>query len=654
MGKYSELVVTLITRRKVQEQQLGKYNSYISDKAAYASLSEQVVKRKEFFIDGKLKVNSNTKPLDNREVYDILSKFQDDYTILAREFLGVPIPYTTMIEKMSELDFNIARGTATNDDYLDLIHILDREQEIFGLERVKRLKELLFGVTSEDAKRELKFLLNDICTCLAKDVLGFISRKMLNKEFGLTGYDAESAQEARKIVKAIKKFQEKFSSDGRIIVSFSREEITEFEKLLTSTGSNAKRAREIATMIRADQGITQDDNANNDLLIKTSKRDTVNFDNLDMSKFTNEEQRVIETIKRITEDNKVGNKRYDAVGLDISERLKAYKGNDIEDILSDVKGLLNHIYSDKDSVIAIFIVIIEIFEKNELKKTRKQHVKELDKIVGSLDKIIYSIHRKYQYTMEAYEKTEDMLRRKEDVRDFYLPTANELIELTEINDLDDLIADKIVEYKEYIAMQKAENAIGDSKPLGENTDNLVFCLEDMSFSDDGSKTEFIGSVRNLAYRNLRDLRIILNPKKRITRLRKTIEFGEEIDFVNYFKRNGRRPHFVPYILGSSGEYRTGLIKFEPSTIVKTYLDEKYGLSNTSAYYGIFMIVPRGSNYNELESYVENEVEKIEKLARLFSSENPTVEELRILDERIKQMLDVKNEIVKNIESSSQK
>ena len=166
----------------------------------------------------------------------------------------------------------------------------------------------------------------------------------------------------------------------------------------------------------------------------------------------------------------------------------------------------------------------------------------------------------------------------------------------------------------------------------ENTDNLVFCLNnDIDLSQEGFRKEFAGTVSELESKSSREL-LIRPGRKGMTRLRKNTESNGEKDFVKYLENRYRTHlHFVPYRYSGSSFYRTGLIKFEPSAKVKSFLEERYGLSKQSAYYGIFMIITTiaadHSEYSRLHEYVFNNYEDIEKIALLFASENPDYDKL---------------------------
>ncbi len=128
-------------------------------------------------------------------------------------------------------------------------------------------------------------------------------------------------------------------------------------------------------------------------------------------------------------------------------------------------------------------------------------------------------------------------------------------------------------------------------------------------------------------------------RKGMSKIRKSTETNKEKDFIEYLENKYKvHLHFIPYRYSSDSNYRTGLIKFEPSQQVKSFLEEKYGLSKQSAYYGVFMVITSigadHSEYSRFEEYILGNYREIEELAMLFASENPDYEKLTMVVDKL--------------------
>ena len=372
----------------------------------------------------------------------------------------------------------------------------------------------------------------------------------------------------------------------------------------------------------------------------------VDFDNLDLSKFSREEQARIEELREIIEDEDLEEKPvFNNADISYNERLSLYHNASINDILLDVKqNLLEVIYDKKEEVLKIFRLIIDKYKKYNLRLIRIEKETELLRLKNDFNNIISFINKTYTDREDAYNNTRELEGYTITIDKDYLPLIKDMIDKGVVYDYhyDEEIDKTINEYKKIIrkwkkimsATYSEEDIDNDCK---EDTDNLVFCITDIDLSTPGFDKEFTGTVDALESRSSHDLK--KRPGRRgMTRLRKTTDGGREKDFVQFLEgKDNKEFHFVPYRYSSDGSYRTGLIKFEPSKEVKEFLEERYGLSKQSAYYGIFQIISsKGANHSEyyyLERYVMDNYEYIEEVALLLASDKPDYEKIiKVIDD----------------------
>ena len=436
----------------------------------------------------------------------------------------------------------------------------------------------------------------------------------------------------------------KMISNDEVLSDFTDEDL----RILSETIKIAKEMLEPETfnedyfssvieMIRNDQKAKKESPsiAREEVVSPTKKR-VVTFDNLDMSILNGEETQIIERIKQILKNIEVGSKSYKDIELTVDSRSKAYSNAKIKDILSDVSELLNHIYDDKDTVIAIFKVIIYKY----VDYVREKHKEEYRKIIGIISNIIEEIKRKYNlntggYDAIAYDKIAKLVELRDNITGYL-----EIYEysVTSGNDFDSMDAEAasiIVETRKNIA------AVVESEKLDKidvRTINLVFCLDDMDLSDPSFSNDFNSIVTNLEYRELYDMNLVSDVKG-LTVLKNGTE-----DITTYLRRvTGRRPHFVPYIYFDN-ESRMCVIEYNPSTIVKSYL-KKYVVSESSGYYGIYRMISNSeferNGYDNLITDILNDFRTIESIAGLLANDNPTDEQLRKIDSICEEKLQIK-------------
>ena len=440
-----------------------------------------------------------------------------------------------------------------------------------------------------------------------------------------------------------------FSSDELLIKFTSTEELELFAALLRSIFDPAK-CKEILNMVSIDQAKEKEEVV------------TVTFDNLDMSKFTDEERKVIEEVREIIDSEDLESEK-DVFGdkdVSFTERLSVYQQELITNVLLDVKNnLINRIYEEKDEVIHAFKIVIDLYKKYILRTNREDMHRDFLRMRDDFNNIISFINKNYMDKNKAYEETKTISSYVRTIETEYAPILQELIN-TDYNDDDyyDRNFETIsAKFKEIIAgykqvMSEYNTVVDEIDDIKENTNNLVFCItNDIDLPNEGFQKEFVGAVSELESKTSRELKKAPG-RKGMAKIRKSTETNTEEDFVDYLKvRKGIELHFVPYRHSSGSNYRTGLIKFEPSAVVKKFLEDRYGLSKQSAYYGIFKVIQvikaDHSEYGLFEEYILDNYEEIEKLARLFSSNNPNYDELVA---KVDEMLNIKKEKLRNTDS----
>ena len=463
----------------------------------------------------------------------------------------------------------------------------------------------------------------------------------------------QEINDIRERLKLIDEFNQKFSNDKLLVKFENEEELMTFTKILESLFDSLK-CKEILESISIDQKTEEK------IEIK------VDFDNIDMSKFNDTEIEIILKVREILlkedlndEDDTFANQNFS-----YNDRIIAYQNASITQILVDVKNnLISKIYENKDEIINIFKVVIDLYKKDIIRNTREDLLKELLRIRDDFNNIISFINKTYLDKSKAYEKTNIISKYINNIESEYIPLLNDLInsDYTIDDYYDKEFEIIIIKFKEIIKEYKKEMTIYNTNDeiideSKEDTDNLVFCLsDDIDLTSNGFQKEFIGTISDLESKDSRDLK--KRPgRKGMSKIRKQTENNKENDFASYLEKRCKiKIHFVPYRYSSDSNYRTGLIKFEPSSVVKKFLEEKYGLSKQSAYYGIFKIIQvvraDHSEYSYLEEYILDNYLKIEELAKLFASVDPDLEKLTSI---IDDLLAIKHEKIDMINSCIKK
>ena len=483
------------------------------------------------------------------------------------------------------------------------------------------------------------------CHCLSMDILNMVVGELEEEKNNVDVRDKNEKISNR--INLIEEFSQKISDD-KVLSKFTDEELDRFKELITSI-LDKDICEEIINNIRNDQEIMD---------IVTIE---VDFSNLDMSIFTLEERKIIEQIRDIYEDEDLSeiDNSFENIKITYNDRLIAYKKASINCVLQDVKNLLNNIYDNKDEVINIFKLIIDMYQKYNIRVVREEKKLELEKIKNEFNNIISFINKTYKNREKAYNEETELKEYIESIDIELLPMISELIDIDYYDDdyYDNKIDILVLKYKnvmhewkkEMTSFYQQDGALLETK---ENTDNLVICLnEDIDLSKEGFIKEFNGTLESLHYKTSKELKTQPG-RKGMSRIRKSTGTNKSIDFVKYLDSTYKmHVHFVPYRYSSSLNYRTGLIKFSPSFCVKEFLEEKYGLSSQSAIYGIFEVIEvigaDHSAYHIFGDYISNNYLTIESIASLLASNNPDYEKIiDVLDG----MLSIKKELINKANS----
>ena len=498
------------------------------------------------------------------------------------------------------------------------------------------LDKRMLASVEQNSRNSLITYINTICYMLANKIINFIE-KVNEREFLNLDFENKDKEYAERIA-LIEKYSSKFNKSSLLSVFSSKEELDEFLALIKTLFDDST-CLEILKNIREDQEKLE------------TVVEEISFSNLELSKFTDEERKIIEELREIYEDEQIRDTKA-PFGENISyeSRFEDYQKATIKDLLLDVRTLLQHIYDNKD-VIKIFKLIVDLYNKNTLRIVRETIISDLYRIIDDFNNIISFIRNTYKDQNSAYEEIRVLESYINSIKNEYLPIALDLkkedLDFDENidNELDNIVTKFKSEIKKWKKEMTAYYHESDSiEEEREDTDNLVFCLEDdIDLSDEGHQREFIGAIEALEMKSSRDLKKG-SGRNGMTRLRKTTENGDEKDFVDYVNYNilrGRGSiHFVPYRYSNNPYYRTGLIKFEPSQVVKDFLEKKYGLSKQSAYYGVFQVIrSMGADHSEykfFEEYLLGNYQRIEEIALLFASDNPDFDKLvEVIDSMLK-------------------
>ena len=406
--------------------------------------------------------------------------------------------------------------------------------------------------------------------------------------------------------------------------------------------------KKIGNLLTNDELIELLSNIKDDILNRNEEEtEKISFSNLDLDKFNDEDKKIIEEIREIIEDEELNenNVVFENKEISYNERINLYEKCSVNDMLLDVKqNLLEHIYDNKE-VIKIFKYIIDKYRIYSTNVLRNEKIVELLRIKSDFNNIISFINKSYKDREDAFMRIKEITSIIETIDTAYIPVIKEMIEDNldfdeffdnEIDKLIDQFRRTIKGWKKKMSSSYQEEI--SEEEVTEDTGNLVFCLTEIDLSN-GADKEFTGTVEALETRSSQELK--KSPgRKGMTRIRKTTEHGKEKDFVEYLEsRFKTKIKFVPYRYSSEPDYRTGLIKFEPSSKVKEFLENHYGLSRQSAYYGIFHVITSiradHTEYYYLERYIIKNYGYIKELSELFASDEPDYDKLTsVLDELI--------------------
>ena len=474
-----------------------------------------------------------------------------------------------------------------------------------------------------------------ICCSFAEDLLKKVDDELTKAE----SIDSlKEILECKSKIALIDKYNAMFSNDELLVKFQSPEDIREFTDLINS-------------LLSIDECIKVLNNIRIEQEKEVEEQIDINFDNLDMSLFNPMEQQVIKELKEIIEEEDLVQQESIFVNLPIEyeARFMAYNDTSMNNILLDVENnLLNKIYEKKDEIIKIFKLIINLYQKYSIRKVREEEMNELLQIKNDFNGIISFINKTYLDKTLAFNEEKIINTYISTIESEYLPLLQELIDSDYYSDeyYDEEFNNAITDFKNIIKKWKKIMTLSyqddDSfEDIKENTDNLVFCLtDDIDLSDEGIQKEFLGTIESLELMSSQELKK-RSGRKGMSKLRKSTESNREKDFIAYLETKYKvHLHFIPYRYSSESNYRTGLIKFEPSAKVKEFLEERYGLSKQSAYYGIFKIITvirsDHSEYAYLENYILNNFIEIEEIAKLFASEEPDFEKLtELIDKFLK-------------------
>ena len=333
----------------------------------------------------------------------------------------------------------------------------------------------------------------------------------------------------------------------------------------------------------------------------------------------------------------------------------------MNEILQDVNTLLENIYDNKEEIINIFKLILDLYRKDNIRKIREERIIELQRISSDFNTIIDFINKTYK--QDAFK--ESLLIKKEimAINNEYIPVLYELINNNyyDDEDLDNELGNIILGYKKTIKKWKKEMTSyyqeSDTEvDIKQNTNNLVFCLtKDIELEKEGYQKEFIGTIGILENNSSQELKKRTG-RKGMSRIRKSTDTDDSKDFIKFLgAKYNKKFNFVPYRYSSDADYRTGLIKFSPSKKIKEYLEERYGLSKQSVFYGIFQVISViGADHNEysiLESYIMDNLQYIDNISKMLSNEKPNLEEISsVLDG----LLGIKEELIQKASNTSKK
>lgn len=468
----------------------------------------------------------------------------------------------------------------------------------------------------------MEMILNDICIQVINGTRTFIEEIFASIRLEKPNIDVSKSQ---RTIDLIDKYNRYFTEE-KLLRNFSEKEEKEFQNLIDEVVEDEYERRAA--------GIS---------LIQENYKDPIDisFRYIKMSSFTDEERQIIDEFREIILDDEFKDILKIIEPTIMSHMPDWNKAISIEETISAIDVLLED--DLKDITIKLLKLTTSAYKEYMLHKVRQDRIDELNRIIGTFNSIVLFIKKSLPNVLDQElnsNKNELELCLQEAI-EIYLPYAKE-VERSNDDDsyYEEELDSAIKKYMDIIKYWKniMQEYYGDdvdsvNKVTKENTNNLVFlCSSYSSDYDEERRKELMNTIINLEIKSSHELKCP-GGRKGMTRLRKTTRKGTQIDYVEYLEKNGRRKiHFVPYRYSSSADYRTALIKFNPSEVVKKHLEERYGLSPQCAIYAPILVIEAiGANHSEYSMFegifARLGATLFEDIALLFADENPDFEKL---------------------------
>ena len=427
------------------------------------------------------------------------------------------------------------------------------------------------------------------------------------------------------------------------------------------------------------------DNVLESLQELAKKEQNITFENIDLSKFDLDSKKIILKMKEVyAEISKLSITRCSMISRDEMETVNHLDYYLFEDrynwdiILSDIEeNLLPNIYTKNDLVLTLFELIIQIYNKyqKELEIVNK-NIKIITEYLNNLTPLIkyaekydaikcdYLIENNYDrksslfYYYGSYEYVDMCYYITHQLKQFIDELMNNKAKLQDLIDRHMVFTEdmqineeKLQEdfeiiygicHKKINLYQNSQNDLlskDDSKVEHEYAENLVFCIDDLDLSEDGYRRELRETVKDLTSKNFRQLQNGNTGREGLSTIRRKTPSGVEIEYNNLAVKPYAKT-FLPYRFSGQANYRTGLIHFNNiDPIIKKKLQKKYHLGNQSVVFGIFMVISsiksNHNAYSDFENYLNDNIEKIDELGKMFADSNTDIEQLyRIIDDGI--------------------
>ena len=646
MSNYKELKNAFYEEIKKLNRQIGSDTSIINRYNRIAIILLEC-KGKEYEESKPEKLIQTKKYYPNlADDYEMYERFGTHMLLLKTELLGKFDPG----KLISDIDECVKKYGFPNEK---VIAEMKRDLDILAKITSINIDRFYVGVSRDELYEKYKIDLMKLSELvyIVEDVYFNIGNKIIDKiEEELKVFDVDNLpnkiEENENRLELIEKYNLMFSYNKLLTKFKDQEELDEFIKLIKELLDEDK-VNEIVENIKLEQEKEEE----------VEEVVNISFDNLDLEKFNEEERKVIRDIHKIIEQEDLNES--DTLNINnyvYEEILSIYQKESINRILVDIKNnLISKIYDNKEEVINIFKHVIVLYQKYVKNRIREEQEKEFLRIRDDFSNIISFINRTYMDRSIAFEKTKTLQTYFNNIENEYLPTLRELIIINydeddyydkEFERLIGIFKGLIKEYKKEMSLFNSDNK--EEEDIKEDTDNLVFCLsDDIDLPDEGYENEFVGTVNQLELKSIIELKSKTG-RKDLSKIRES-DYSERSLISRLETKEKTKLNFVPYRYSSESNYRTGLIKFEPSEIVKKHLEDRYGLSRQSAIFGIFKVicVPGAdhSEYSYLRNYINDNLKEIINLAYLFSSNNP---DFTKLDNEIDRLLSNKKEILNRI------